>query len=186
VEAAVQVAHAFTTHRAVVEDDFYTAIDDRGGLGAAFVGVAQFGSGVFYHYICVDADLLGNNLAGDRALCAQAIDGLITAVLTVSPRGRQNAFASRVKASYALLEVGPETPRTLAGAFHVPVGARRGEDDQIGASIQRLSDHRLALARAYDETFDGVVEFGLGQDTAPASQLIQAARKVFDAPEVSI
>ena len=27
-EAAVQVAHAFTTHRVTVEDDFYTAVDD--------------------------------------------------------------------------------------------------------------------------------------------------------------
>ena len=28
VEAAAQVAHAFTTHRAVVEDDYFTAVDE--------------------------------------------------------------------------------------------------------------------------------------------------------------
>src|SRR5216684_2556439 len=27
-EAAVQVAHAITTHRAIAEDDYYTAVDD--------------------------------------------------------------------------------------------------------------------------------------------------------------
>jgi CRISPR system Cascade subunit CasC len=55
-EAAVQVAHAITTHRAVVEDDYYTAVDDLKGptedAGAGFVGEAGFGSGLFYLYIC--------------------------------------------------------------------------------------------------------------------------------------
>lgn len=41
-EAAVQVAHAFTTHRVEIEDDFYTAVDDlnrrEDNVGAGFVG----------------------------------------------------------------------------------------------------------------------------------------------------
>jgi CRISPR system Cascade subunit CasC len=43
-EAAVQVAHAITTHRVVVEDDYYTAVDDlkrpAEDAGAGFVGEA--------------------------------------------------------------------------------------------------------------------------------------------------
>ena len=49
-EAAVQVAHAITTHRALVEDDYYTAVDDLKGpaedAGAGFIGEAGFGSGI--------------------------------------------------------------------------------------------------------------------------------------------
>ena len=67
-EAAVQVAHAITTHRAIAEDDYYTAVDDLKSrdepddAGAGFVGVQEFGSGVFYLYICVDRGLLLRNL----------------------------------------------------------------------------------------------------------------------------
>ena len=43
-EAAVQVSHALTTHRALVEDDYYTAVDDlkepAEDAGAGFVGEA--------------------------------------------------------------------------------------------------------------------------------------------------
>jgi CRISPR system Cascade subunit CasC len=50
-EAAVQVAHAFTTHAAPVEDDYYTAVDDlkkaSEDAGAGFIGNAAFGCGVF-------------------------------------------------------------------------------------------------------------------------------------------
>ncbi len=75
-EAAVQVSHALTTHRAQVEDDFYTAVDDlkrpSEDAGAGFVGEAGFGSGVFYIYACVDTALLKENLNGDSALAATA------------------------------------------------------------------------------------------------------------------
>jgi CRISPR system Cascade subunit CasC len=50
----VQVAHAYTTHRVTVEDDFYTAVDDlktkAEDAGAGFVGELGFGSGLFYLY----------------------------------------------------------------------------------------------------------------------------------------
>jgi CRISPR-associated protein Cas7/Cse4/CasC subtype I-E len=61
-EAAVQVAHAITTHKVTVEDDFYTAVDDlktaTEDAGAGFMGELGFGSGVFYLYACVDLALL--------------------------------------------------------------------------------------------------------------------------------
>ena len=49
-----------TTHRAIAEDDYYTAVDDLksrdepGDAAAAHVGVQEFGAGVFYLYVCVD------------------------------------------------------------------------------------------------------------------------------------
>lgn len=52
------MAHAFTTHKAPVEEDYYTAVDDlkdsAEDAGAGFIGNAGFGSGVFYLYVCVD------------------------------------------------------------------------------------------------------------------------------------
>ena len=120
-EAAVQVAHAVTTHRALVEDDYYTAVDDLKSAsedaGAGFVGEAGFGAGVFYLYLCFDRDLLVRNLGGDEDLAGQGVAALVEAAATVGPKGKQASFASRARASFGLVERGSEAPRTLAAAF---------------------------------------------------------------------
>ena len=186
VEAAVQVAHAFTTHRAIVEDDYYTAVDDLKNAdrdqdrGAGFIGVQEYGAGLFYLYICINADLLAANLSGDMALCADTVEALVRAAATVSPTGKQNAFASRAKAAYALVEIGDETPRTLASAFQHAVGLRHGEEDQIAASISRLRGLRDGFAKAYGEVFDVSAEMVVSEtDGAALTDLIGAARAVF-------
>ena len=123
-EAAVQVAHAYTTHRVAVEDDFYTAVDDlktkAEDAGAGFVGELGFGSGLFYLYVCIDTDLLVANLGGNDGLAAKsAVAALTEALATVSPGGKQASFASRSRAAYLLVEKGDQQPRTFAGAFVV-------------------------------------------------------------------
>lgn len=150
-EAAVQVAHAITTHRVVVEDDYYTAVDDlkrpAEDTGAGFVGEAGFGAGVFYLYICVDRELLAANLGGAHDLANAGITALIEAAATVAPRGKQASFASRARAGYVLAEAGDAAPRTLAAAFLKPIGG----DDLLGQSIAALERTREAFARAYGE-----------------------------------
>jgi CRISPR system Cascade subunit CasC len=150
-EAAVQVAHAFTTHRVAVEDDYYTAVDDlntgENDMGAGFVGEAGFGSGVFYLYLCIDADLLVANLAGDKELAKAAIAALIEAATKVAPNGKQNSFASRIRTSYLLAEKGGEQPRTLASAFAKSVKAQ----DALENSRKELRGLRQNFAAAYGE-----------------------------------
>jgi len=65
VEAAMQVAHAISTHAVVNEVDYFTAVDDLGktGGGAGHVDEAQFNSACFYKYFCLDWDQLVHNLA---------------------------------------------------------------------------------------------------------------------------
>jgi CRISPR system Cascade subunit CasC len=137
-EAAVQVAHAITTHRVEVEDDFYTAVDDlkkpSEDAGAGFIGELGFGSGVFYLYACVDRDLLEKNLGGDRRLAATAIAALVEGLATSSPTGKQASFASRSRASYLRIEKGGQQPRSLAAAFFKPVYG----EDLLAASIARI------------------------------------------------
>ncbi len=156
-EAAVQVAHAVTTHRVTVEDDFYTAVDDlkkpAEDAGAGFVGEAGFGSGVFYLYLCVDTALLTSNLGGDVGLARDAAAALIEAAATTLPGGKQASFASRARASYVLAEKGAEQPRTLAAAF--VRGVRLDDpddDDRPFGDILRASIHRLGKTVA---AFDG-------------------------------
>lgn len=150
-EAAVQVAHAVTTHRAIAEDDYYTAVDDLKSrdepddAGAGFVGVQEYGAGVFYLYVCVDRGLLLDNLGGFQAVRDASLAALAEAAATVSPRGKQASFASRSCAIYALAERGGEQPRSLAAAFLKPVAG----EDQGTASVKALEGFRDRLDAAY-------------------------------------
>jgi len=134
VEAACQVAHAITVHTVSVEDDYFTAVDDLNSgeedLGAAHIGETGFAAGLFYSYICLDRDLLVENLRGDEALADRATAALAEAAVKVSPRGKQSSFASRAYASYALAERGTQQPRSLSVAFLKPV---QGGDLAAGA-----------------------------------------------------
>lgn len=132
VEAACQVAHAISVHRVVVEDDYFTAVDDLNAgdvdRGAAHIGETGFAAGLFYSYICVDRDLLIENLGGDRSLAERALAALTEAAVKVAPSGKQNSFGSRAYASYVLAERGPQQPRSLSVAFLKPVaGENQGE-----------------------------------------------------------
>ncbi len=153
-EAAVQIAHAITTHRVDVEDDFYTAVDDlkkpAEDAGAGFIGELGFGSGVFYLYACIDRDSLERNLGGDRALAQSAVAALIEGLAKTSPTGKQASFASRSRASYLRAEKGAQQPRSLAAAFFAPV---RGED-LLAVSIQKIEATAGALDAAYGKCCD--------------------------------
>jgi CRISPR system Cascade subunit CasC len=159
-EAAVQVAHALTTHRVVVEDDYYVAVDDlknpseREDAGTSFIGVQEFAAGLFYLYACVDADLLKRNLAGDVSLAADAIEALLRSAATVAPRGKQASFASRARASFVMAERGPQQPRSLAAAFLKPTTPGESDGDLAAASIARLTAFRDALDQAYGPNAD--------------------------------
>lgn len=154
-EAAVQVAHAITTHRVEVEDDFYTAVDDlkrpSEDAGAGFIGELGFGSGVFYLYACIDRDLLEKNLGGDKGLASTAIAAFVEGLATSSPTGKQASFASRARASYLRVEKGNQQPRSLAAAFFRPV---KGED-YLTASVKELESQADSMDKAYGKCFDG-------------------------------
>ena len=175
-EAAAQVAHAITTHKVTVEDDYYTAVDDlktkAEDAGAGFLGEAAFGSGVFYLYLCVDRVLLLRNLGGDAALAHTTLGALIESAATVAPRGKQNSFAAHGRAHYALAERGTKQPRTLAGAFIEPV---RGQN-LMTESIEALAKFRQALDGAYGKAAeeDNVMHVGKRGSLAELTAFAQA------------
>ena len=155
-EAAVQLSHAITTHKALVEDDWYTAVDDlkrpSEDMGAGFVGEAGFGSGVYYLYACIDTDLLLDNLAGDRALARRGLAAATEAFATASPSGKRNSFSHHTRAGYIRAESGPQQPRSLASAFLRPVAS----DDLMAASVSALERMAEQFDRAYGPQVDEV------------------------------
>jgi CRISPR system Cascade subunit CasC len=164
VEAAVQVAHAFTVHKAAVEDDYFSAVDDlndgREDAGAGHIGERGYGAGVFYLYLCINRDLLLENLGGDAALAERALEALVHAVTKVAPTGMQNSFASRAYAAFALAEKGDQQPRSLAQAFLKPVQAREGMS-LIDAAVAALDRRCANFDQVYGACADGRYRFNV-------------------------
>lgn len=150
-EAAAQVAHAIAVHRCVVDDDFFTAVDDLNDgsddTGAGHMGATEFGAAVYYQYLCIDRQLLFENLGGDRELAAKALQALLEAAATVAPGGKQNSFASRARASYVLLEKGDSQPRQLSVAFLKPIQG----NDVLSSAIEALESTRERMNQVYGD-----------------------------------
>lgn len=181
VEAACQVAHAFTTHRVSVEDDFYTAIDDLktktdgDDAGAGFLGSHDYGAGVFYTYVCLNAEQLVANLSGNAQLAGDAFATLIEAMCTIGPTGKQNSYASRSRAAYGMLEIGEAMPRSLAEAFLQPVRAEG--KDLVSQSVTALENRKKTIDDVYGDTPTQEDMFNTVSGEGRLDAILTAARK---------
>lgn len=174
-EAAVQVAHAITVHKAAIEDDFFSAVDDLNqGLedkGAGHIGERGYGAGLFYLYVCIDRELLLENLGGDAALRAQALRALLNAIAQVAPTGMQNSFGSRARASYVLAEKGSQQPRSLVQAFLKPVKPW-GEHDMLGLAVDALTQRRDNFDKVYGACADSRCHFDVEKGEGSLAEVV--------------
>lgn len=171
-DAAVQVAHAITTHAAQAEEDWYSAVDDLNkaeDTGAGHLGETAFGSGIYYQYVCVNCDLLVENLGGDRELAARGLEALARALPQTAPAGKQNSFAHRPMAFYMRAEAGIRAPRDLSGAFFTPVDRKLrelGVNDLQRGSVKALEVTSDQIDSCY---FDGQAEAACHMNTLEGS-----------------
>ncbi|HHJ1246693.1 TPA: type I-E CRISPR-associated protein Cas7/Cse4/CasC [Proteus mirabilis] len=144
IEAACQVAHAISVHSTVIEDDYFTAVDDLNNgetdTGSAHIGEAGFAAALFYSYICINKTQLIESLDGNEELANKAIQALTEVAIKVSPTGKQNSFASRAYASYVLAEKGSYQPRSLSVAFLKPIDDENMENAAINALKFRMEN----------------------------------------------
>ncbi|HTO15360.1 MAG TPA: type I-E CRISPR-associated protein Cas7/Cse4/CasC [Edaphocola sp.] len=173
IEAAVQVSHALTVNQVVVEDDYFTAVDDlndgQEDAGSSHIGETSFGSGVFYVYICINKSLLVKNLSGNEELANKAISSLVEASLQVAPSGKQNSYASRVRASFAMAEKGPQQPRSLAVSFLEPVK----NSDQVTEAISRLKTQKENMDKVYGSCSDSEYEIDAKNGNGTVAELLK-------------
>ncbi len=178
VDAACQVAHAISVHPVVIEDDYFTAVDDLNDgsedAGAAHIGETGFAAGLFYSYICINRELLVDNLGGDEALAQKAIKALTEAAVKVSPEGKQNSFGSRAYASYALAEKGDQQPRSLSVAFLKPITSQGIEGDDFGtAAVAALTTQRNNMDAVYGPCADTCCELNVFQGKGTLPELLK-------------
>lgn len=155
VDAACQVAHAISTHRANIEMDFYTAVDDISKeSGAGMMGTTEFASACFYRYSLLDFEQLVRNLGNDQHLARKAVRAYLMASIMAIPTGKQTSTAPQSPPSFVMAVVRESGfPQSLANAFEEPVYPR-GNSGVVAQSILRLDDYWGRVVRMYGT--DGV------------------------------
>lgn len=168
VQAAVQVAHAISTHKVEHEFDYFTAVDDLQRTsdidedsGATMIGDVEFNSACYYKYCSIDVDavvrnLLGEGIAGESqrseafAIAIDATLGFIKAIMLTTPSGKQNSFAAFQLPAAALFEIRQfPVPISYANAFVEPVRPER-DRSLISCSLDKLAKHVEAVTRGFN------------------------------------
>jgi len=159
VEAACQVAHAISTHEAIVESDYFTAVDEKKAefgttqterTGAGFMGTGEretfFDSAVYYKYLNLDVDALKEHLKWQHDEAALAAAVLLRAAALATPTGKQNSFAAHGAPELILVELSkPKCPISYANAFLKPVEG----PNLMAESAKALSRYIETVVKAF-------------------------------------
>lgn len=149
VDAAVQVAHALSTHPVEIEFDYYTAVDDENPkeeTGAGMIGTVEFNSATLYRYATLAVHLLAENLDEDDAVVT-ATATFADAFIRSIPGGHANSFAHRTLPHLALVTARRDQPVNLVSAFEKPV---YGTTNGIAAdSALRLAEEHHAVTHTW-------------------------------------
>lgn len=168
-DAAIHVAHAFTTHEEESESDYFSAVDElrrdepeeSGELGAGHINSSELSSGLFYNYVVVDIPLLISNLEGversdwdsaGKLMAAEVVKRLIHIVSTVSPGAKLGSTAPYSYAQCLMVEAGNSQPRTLANAFQRPVS--KNSNGVLANSYHELGSYIKDMDLMYGNSTD--------------------------------
>ncbi|MHB9858133.1 type I-E CRISPR-associated protein Cas7/Cse4/CasC [Streptomyces sp. YIM S03343] len=187
VDGAAQVAHAFTTHAAEPQRDYFTAVDDWLGeteTGSGHLDTAEFSAGVFYRYATVNVTDLVTNLEGDTKAARTVLASFAEHFLLSLPQAKRTSTAPHTVPDLAYLAVRAHRPISLAAAFETPVAA----DEQGGFSrpsrsalamyataINRLTGHRNCCFHGHTTVDPHERLGGLGDTVDSYDELIEAA-----------
>lgn len=146
VDAAVQVAHAISTHAVDFQGDFYTAVDDEKDTdedaGAGMMGTIEFASATLYRYAAISLDQLADNL-GDNTLTAEAAAVFAQAFLMSMPTGKQNSMAADTLPSAVLVILRDTRPMSLVGAFERPISI--SDEGFVARSVDAMVQRVVSL-----------------------------------------
>jgi len=143
VEGAGLFSHALTTHAAVNEIDFFSAVDDRNILdrGSGHMGTLEFNAGCYYRYVGLSVDLLGDDqhlghFSGNERMAV--IRTFLKSAILAVPTARKNSMFGDNPPEYILGFRRKGQPLSLINAFESPV---RNGDGFLSESKNRLKAH---------------------------------------------
>ena len=166
-EAAIQVAHAFTTHATSTEIDYFTAVDDwreryEGDKGAGHLDLAEFTSGVFYRYFNIDRAQLAENWSDIQSLDASdRLIALFKSLVLSLPSGKTNVTAPNTLPMLIVVEES-SWPVSFADAFE---GAIPESDKGFAsASRDRFLDYQSRARATMSSLFGTTMVMDLTAD----------------------
>lgn len=142
-DAAVQVAHALSTHTVHNEYDYFTAVDDcspEDTAAAGHLGTVEFNSATLYRYATVNVRELAKATGKETP---QVVCKLITSFVRSMPTGKENTFANRTLPSDVYVTIRRDQPVNLCGAFERPVQA--GREGFVLASESSLKEYAIHM-----------------------------------------
>ncbi|SDK37735.1 type I-E CRISPR-associated protein Cas7/Cse4/CasC [Streptomyces indicus] len=195
VDAAAQVAHAVSVHRAETETDYFTAVDDEneeGETGAGMIGTVDFNSSTLYRYAAVDVDLLernlGQGLKDDEPTTTpvrRAAEAFTDAFISSLPSGKINTFGNHTVPEAVLVTLRTSRPISYVSAFEKAVVAGEEAGGHMEQACRRLAEYVPQIEKAYGDeqtTHRWVLAVGpaakpvsvLGTRTASVRELVAA------------
>ena len=151
IEAACQVAHAFSTHQVSMEFDFFAAVDDlepKDATGAGMLGTVEFNSSCFYRYANIDIEQLRRNLSDDYELTSASLEAFLKAFVHAIPTGKQNSMAAQNPPSLVMIVARDSGCWSLANAFLKPVRPSH-ERDLVEESVAAMDTYWARLTGMY-------------------------------------
>ncbi|MEU2730598.1 type I-E CRISPR-associated protein Cas7/Cse4/CasC [Streptomyces griseoviridis] len=159
VDAAVQVAHAISVHRADTEADYFTAVDDENRdeeTGAGMIGTVDFNSATLYRYAALGIHQLSANLGqGLREdeprtePVRRAVEAFVHSFISSLPTGKINTFGHHTLPDAVIVTLRTSRPVSFVSAFEDPVRSESG--GHVREACERLAAYVPDTERAYGE-----------------------------------
>ncbi|MFD7446720.1 type I-E CRISPR-associated protein Cas7/Cse4/CasC [Streptomyces sp. NPDC059909] len=161
VDAAAQVAHAISVHRAETETDYFTAVDDENEedeTGAGMIGTVDFNSSTLYRYAAVDVDLLernlGQGLKDDEPTTTpvrRAVEAFTHSFISSLPSGKINTFGNHTLPDAVIVTLRTSRPISYVSAFEKAVVAGEEAGGYMEQACQRLAEYVPQIEKAYSD-----------------------------------
>lgn len=166
VEAALQMAPAFSVHKADLQPDYFTAVEEwpqPGDRGSAHLQTAFLTTGLFYRFATVNLTALLGNLNGDTGRAQRLLTALTDAFIMTLPQAKKTATAHHSLPDLIHYTIRDRRPVSYSAAFEQPVTAHpRGGYTQpardaltsYATAVDRLIGTRRRLAHGHAGAFD--------------------------------
>ena len=149
VDAAMQVAHAISTHAVNRESDYFIAMDDLlkadEEAGAGMIGDIDYNSSCYYEYAALDTDILRENLHNTpdaENLIERLIPAIIKCMIYTNPSAKQNTFAGHVLPDMIMIECkNTKIPLSYVNAFEEAVPTWGSSPKVVRTSIEKFINH---------------------------------------------
>ena len=177
VDAAVQVAHALSTHPVEIGFDYFTAVDYRNpreDTGAGMIGTVEFNSATYYRYASVGVHQLQENQSGSWNAAVEALDLFVDSFALSVPSGHQSSFAHRTRPTLVAVVLREDQPVNLVTAFEKPVMSKQGV---LNSSVAVLANLFQSEKELWGDAPAGV--FGTLNAIAVEDQTRQAVKEAF-------